>query len=548
MLASRLHWRILTATVLILMAAAFVAPKFLRAPDLDENRVLAEKPAWPTGLADFRDFRKKADAYVADHFPARPYLIGALNRVRMMFGVSGSKRVIVGRHGWLFYDAGDHLTATTQPGSLAEARGWLGNLAGRTEALRAQGVPYIVLIPPMQEAIYPEEMAGWYRLNPDRRAVRYTRLAQASRAGNMVYLYEPIAAAKARGVDVYTRHDTHWNGPAAWEGYVALMQALKAQGVTQEDPRPLSDFVEVRPGHPNKPRNLALMLGVASYVKVRYLELGDPPNEGLTSTTWLDPVQDWTKPHVIETGHPGKPVLMMTMDSFSNALVPFLYSHFSRIVLSHSQDGTWREDLMAQFHPNAVVLEMLESGLGYSMDPAPAASPETMARIDAALAALTPAPAEVAAVAATPAAPAAPAPAAPAAPVVLPMPRTSAQQVADLARATPAANCNLELATLAGGTLTLGGWISELAAVNTSPQGVARLEGPGGDFAAPIQLDEPRPDVAAHFKAPPAAAQSGFSETYKIEGLSGGTYAVTVYRRGPQGWMACRSPKPLTAR
>ena len=38
--------------------------------------MLAAAPAWPQRLADLAAFRKAADAYVADHFPSRPHLIG----------------------------------------------------------------------------------------------------------------------------------------------------------------------------------------------------------------------------------------------------------------------------------------------------------------------------------------------------------------------------------------------------------------------------------------------------------------------------------------
>lgn len=542
MLASRLHWRILIATILLLMAAAFVAPRFVRAPDIDENRVLATRPAWPKDLAGFRAFRKDADKYVADKFPVRPHLIGLLNRARMVFGVSGSPRVVVGREGWLFFDGGDHMAATQDPAPPpADTRAWLAGLAGRTEALKARGVPYLVLVPPMQEAVYPQYAPHWYRLNPDRRAVRFAELARTTGAGEVIYLHEAMAAATGRGVNTYSLHDTHWTGPGAWEGYAALMRRLKALGVVAEDPRPLSAFQELRPGHPNKPRNLALMLGVASFVDVDYLELGDPAAEARSTTTWLDPVHDWTKPHVIETGETGKPVLMMTMDSFSNALVPFLYTHFSRIVLSHTQDGAWREDLIARFNPDAVVLEVLESGLGYSLNPAPAASAEAMARIAQAVPL-----AEPAAAPATPAAAAAP-PAPPQLPVLAPItPATAAL----LDPAVPTPSCNLEAASLAaaadGLDLSVSGWISELAERNTSPVGWVRLQGPAGDYAAPLRVDQPRVDVATHFKAPKAAEASGFNTVYRVKGLKPGTYAPLVYRRTPTGWMVCRGVQALT--
>ena len=164
MLASRLHWGLLIGTILVLMAAAWLAPRWVPAPSIQENRVLAAAPAWPRRLEDIKTFRQGADAYVADHFPIRTYLIAVLNRVRMMVGVSGSSRVIVGRNGWLFFDNDSHMGAARGDPPMVgpEVRQWLITLAGRTEMLKARGVPYLVVSPPSKEVIYPQFGPAWY--------------------------------------------------------------------------------------------------------------------------------------------------------------------------------------------------------------------------------------------------------------------------------------------------------------------------------------------------------------------------------------------------
>src|SRR4051812_47964409 len=93
------HWRRLMAGSAVVLAAAFVVPHLVRAPDLDENRPLAEAPVPPSDLESLQAFPKAADAFVADHFPPRALLIGLLNDLRYRLGVSGASRVIVGRDG-----------------------------------------------------------------------------------------------------------------------------------------------------------------------------------------------------------------------------------------------------------------------------------------------------------------------------------------------------------------------------------------------------------------------------------------------------------------
>ncbi|WP_293676835.1 hypothetical protein [uncultured Phenylobacterium sp.] len=379
------HWRLLIAAVLVLMAGIVALPRFLPTPQLRENRVLAAAPAWPP--AGLSQFRQEADAYVADRFPPRAILIGALNYARMRLGISGSDRVIVGRKGWLFYDDGSHLGAARADPPLTddEARAWLGVLAGRAQALEAQGTEYLVIAPPAKEGVYGEFGPAWYAgASPRRAGLRLARLAEAAAPGHVMHLEGPVRAVKDRGVLAFSRHDTHWTGAGAHGGYAALMARLQASGLG-EPSRPLSDFT-INP-NPKRPRDLAMMLGVAGYVDIAYRDHIDPGAAARNRTHWLTERRGWTAPQVIDTGHAGKPVLLMTRDSFSNALTPFLYSHFSRLILTHIDDGAWRPELIAAWRPDVVILEVQENSLRHVMGAGPAPSPAGRARIEAALAA-----------------------------------------------------------------------------------------------------------------------------------------------------------------
>lgn len=384
----RAHWGGLIGASLAVLAAAFIAPRFVTPPDLQENRPLAPAPQTPRTWAEWRAWPKAADAYVADRFPARPHLIGWLNFLRLKAGVSGSPSVIVGRDGWLFFDNGTHLGAARNDPAYtdAQAREWLAALAGRSEAAARAGAVHLVIVPPDKEVVYPQHGPAWYA-GPDRNraAVLLSRLAERSGAGDVLYLQDVLRRPTRWGLRTYGVYDTHWTGLGAYHGYAEMMRRLQAMGLA-EGPRPIEAFADLREHDPNKPRNLALMLGVASFVAVDFPELGDPDAEDRLKTTWLTPNRDWTAPQVVDTGEVGKPVLLMTRDSFSTAFLPFLYTHFSRIVLAHNQDGSWRGDLIERFKPDIVVLEVVEGGLPVALGGSPPASPEALRRIDAALA------------------------------------------------------------------------------------------------------------------------------------------------------------------
>jgi alginate O-acetyltransferase complex protein AlgJ len=378
------HWRWLTGLTLLSLSAGFLAPLVLKAPDLQERRALSDFPAWPRRPGDLAAFRKGVDAYVADRFPARPYLIASLNAVRSPFGVSGSERVIIGREGWLFYDSGTHLGAARNDPALssAEIDAALSTLAGRTEAAAQKGARYLVLVPPQKETVYPQMGPPWYRgPDPARPGVMLPRLAEASEAGEVLYLHDALARPTHWGLKTFSPLDTHWTGLGAYEGYAALMRRLQSLGLTAEGPRALTEFREEHP-KPYDPHDLAQMLGGGGGIKIDYPQFGDPDAELTMKTTYLTANRTWTGAQVIDTGQAGKPVVLITRDSFSNALLPFLYSHFSRLILAHNQDGAWREDLIDRFKPDLVILEVVESGLRNSLiEPAHPASPGAHDRI-----------------------------------------------------------------------------------------------------------------------------------------------------------------------
>lgn len=381
------HWRRLMAGSALFLLACFLVPRIAASPELDENRLLAGPPAMPRDPAGLRAFHGAADAYVADHFPPRAQLIGTLNYLRYRAGVSGSSRVIVGRDGWLYYDNGSHMGAVRGTPRLDEAaaRAWLDALAGRSEALRARNIAYLVLVAPDKEAVYPQHAPVWFRPDPDRAAIRLPRAAAQAHAGEVLYPAAEIRAAAQAGVKAYSPYETHWTGLGAYEAYAALMSRLQAMGVTGA-PRPLSAFAYVAHTRGRTPRNLALMLGIASFVPIDHPEVEDPAMDGKLTTTWLTHAIDWTKPRVVDTDQLGKPVLLITMDSFSTALLPYLYGDFSRIIIAHNQDGAWRGDLIERFKPDVVVTEVVESGLAFVMGAGPEPSADATARIAAALA------------------------------------------------------------------------------------------------------------------------------------------------------------------
>lgn len=509
----------LVAGAAAILAALHILPKFVEAPAIAENRELATLPPRPNTQADWWALPKKLDEYVQDRFPPRPHLIAGLNQVRMLLGDSGSSRVIIGRAGWLFYDDGSHLgtARAAVPLTAPEVARWVRTLRARKQLLNQQGAAYVVLLAPVKERVYPEYAPRWMR--DGGAAVDAEKLLAGSQAAGLhvvTYLLPALRNARTAQEPIYTPYDIHWTGLGAYRGYVELANALTRQGVTVPV-WPLDRYTRVDTPD-NLPRDVALMLGVADFVKQEFPRYEYPPVSRALKTQYLSDRHDWTGPRVVETGQAGKPVLMMTGDSFSNELLPFLYPHFSRLILAHDQDGFFRQDLIETYRPDAVVLEVLGSGARHAMGP----PLEPTDDIDAALPA-----GQVTGVAAAP------------------VPTWTVADDVALARWSEPApgTCNLEIAERADRPAKTGmrleGWMFDYSQRRSARATIALLtDAAGHAWTASLANDVPRPDVAAHFGVS-AGAKGGFSAELALPKESKPPYTVRIGQEYDAAFLGC---------
>lgn len=374
------RWSVLIAGIVVcigLMLGIGRLPGLVR-PEIVENRVLASLPASPKNLADLLAYPKKIDAYVNDNFPARAYFICALNYLRYKAGYSGTSRVLVGKHGWLFYDNGSHLEQgrDTPPLSVKQRKRWVTTLAGRVEQLRSKNTVYVVLSAPVKELIYPDKAPPWARFGHGS-AELLEADARASDYPNLLGLRSTLIKERQAHPDVYTPYETHWTGYGARAASLALLARLNELGFPVE-PAPPGEF-SFTDAHR---KDLARMLGISSMIQPHFPRFQHAVQAHLKET-YLTDTEDPYRPKVIETGIAGKPTLQITMDSFGGELLSFLYPHFSRLIVSHPQDGFYREDLISTYHPDVVILEVIESGLGFAMGPAAEPGPSGRDRIRA---------------------------------------------------------------------------------------------------------------------------------------------------------------------
>src|SRR5580700_382880 len=104
-----------------------------------ENRNLAKLPGWPRNFQDVKNFTGQAMVFYRDHFGFRNALIRAVALGKYHgLGPEVNDRIIVGKEGWLFYSKDEKFLAD-------------------------RGIPFLVVIPPDKQTIYPEYLPDEFR-------------------------------------------------------------------------------------------------------------------------------------------------------------------------------------------------------------------------------------------------------------------------------------------------------------------------------------------------------------------------------------------------
>jgi hypothetical protein len=300
-----------------------------QATSSDEYRTLAPMPSWPLTVRALAEFPSGFGLYFNDHFGFRRPLIRvqALVKVRWL-GESVSPQVIVGKDGWLFFNA-NYEQSLSQSGSdrlftSEQLARWQQALEVRHDWLAQRGIRYLFVIAPEKQSIYPEYLpAGTPSHQKSRLDQLVTYLKENSQL-EILDLRPPLLEAK-RTRRVYLKTDTHWNTMGALVACQAIVRKLA------------NDFPEMKPLQESdcvtstitfSTGDLGRMLGLSgSFVEeVEDLQLRDPGFVVQTEPNGTPPtrVSNHRDHHL--------PRLLAFCDSFSGRLSQFLSQYFSRAV------------------------------------------------------------------------------------------------------------------------------------------------------------------------------------------------------------------------
>jgi alginate O-acetyltransferase complex protein AlgJ len=331
---------------------------------LIERRRLAPLPPLPRNVSAWGAYPRALEAYFDDHLGFRDDAItwNAWLRVRV-FGVSPTRKVIVGKQGWLFF--GDRHAVNQYWGRAHfDAQGlerWRSVLEERRRWLAARGSAYLLVIAPEKQTIYPEFMPDAIpRGAPPSQTDQLVADLRARSDLDVLDLREVLLAEKRRH-QVYHRTDSHWNDTGAYAAYRAILERLRSTlpVLTAASAVPLARRTVRGQG-----RELAQILGLAPYLPETWVELSPREARARRASTLLRPnaTPEESLAEAWAVADPRLPRAVVFRDSFSNALIPFLSEHFSRVWYEWSTDVI--PEVVERERPDVVIQELVERNLG----------------------------------------------------------------------------------------------------------------------------------------------------------------------------------------
>jgi len=169
----------------------------------------------------------------------------------------------------------------------------------------------------------------------------------------IVDLRPPLLAAKAAGVRLYQKTDTHWNDRGGWIAYQAMMEAVTSR-VPSAKALSISDFdlmATIRPG-----MDLAGLLGLNDYYSEQSLDLRPKIPLRLPRVQQND-----VTPITVNSRAGSQPRIVMFRDSFFTNVLPWVAESFGRGVYLWNDDFDTK--LIDAEHPDIVIQQWAQRKL-----------------------------------------------------------------------------------------------------------------------------------------------------------------------------------------
>lgn len=321
-----------------------------------ENRELAEKPEFR--FAEYKEYPAAYESYLNDTLPFRDMLIQLNSRINYFgFQKATNTNVIVGKEGWLFYNAekdgdplawyrGINLFTQEELETIAE------RLTDTQRYLEERNVEFVLMIAPNKERVYAEMMPDYYGKPAERySALQLVEYLRENTDIRIVYPYDKLMETKEKlpEIQLYHKTDTHWNYAGAYVGAAALL------GELQIDMPPLDDD-RIQIGEmPNGSSDLADMLHLKKDLAGKETDytITGYDTHGVCNEKW-----EFGTEFIYHSEGADPRKLFVYRDSFCSAMSGVLASQFNESYMIHNV--FYSNSAFTEQEPDIFVLETVE--------------------------------------------------------------------------------------------------------------------------------------------------------------------------------------------
>ncbi|MBK7645226.1 MAG: hypothetical protein IPJ19_19640 [Planctomycetes bacterium] len=212
-------------TLTLVFCAALLAPGFdfaLRPASArsteTEGRKPVEFPDLPATAQQIGRFPRAFESAFSDSLGLRDHTLALNSRLDLsLWGLSPSRTVLMGKHGWMFY-TGESSVETwrgLRPMDEKLLESWKRVLELRRDRARSLGAQYYFVIGPNKESIYPDYLPNGYEPLGPSRADQFVPWMQAHTDVKIIDLRPCMRAAREQDTPqhhLYYEEGTHWHG------------------------------------------------------------------------------------------------------------------------------------------------------------------------------------------------------------------------------------------------------------------------------------------------------------------------------------------------
>ena len=329
---------------------------------MNEKRILSKYESLEFDEID--SFPNMFTNFFNDHFGLRSMFISTNNYVKTVnFGISSTKKVILGDNDWLFYN--DHNSLQDHLGNISLSDGQLNkislNLLKRKAYLKARGIEYFVAFLPDKMGVYSSDLPAKYK------TVDTTRIDQlidfvADKGIKIIDVRSQFLKAAKFGKQLYQKNDSHWNKNGGLIASQVIIDNIKKKMNTIRDPYSSEDYE--RAEKKKRGGDLSNLLGLYDFLagkKFDYkLKDKSNPKKNIVEPKYAIYKKEYKRTFIHERDI-NTPKLLVFNDSFISYIHGFLGDYFSRSVYVWSHD--FRKDFIEIEKPDVVLHMFVERSI-----------------------------------------------------------------------------------------------------------------------------------------------------------------------------------------